>query len=76
MTRKDALILVEGALNQQPGTIAEDTPLHGLATWDSLGMLDIIVTFDRNFKVVISPEAMTQCRTAADLLNLVKNQLV
>jgi len=76
MTRKDALTLVAAALNQQPGTIAEDTPLLGLPAWDSLSMLDIIVTFDRNFKVVISPEALTKCRTAADLLNLVKNQLV
>jgi acyl carrier protein len=75
MTRPEAITLIEGALNEAPGTISEDTQLDGLGGWDSVGMLSTIAVFDERFSVVLAPEQLAACKTAADLLDLVKDKL-
>jgi acyl carrier protein len=75
MTRQEAFALVEGALNEAPGTISDQTRLDGLDTWDSVGMLSVMAAFDERFSVVAAPEQLAKCKTGADLLDLVKDKL-
>ena len=75
MTRQEALTLVEGALNEAPGSIAETTRLDSLEGWDSVGMLSTMAVFDERLSVVLAPEKLAACKTGADLLDLVKDKL-
>lgn len=75
MTRQEAFALVEGALNEAPGSIGEETRLDSLDGWDSVGMLSTMAVFDERFSVVLAPDQLLACKTGADLLNLVKDKL-
>ncbi len=71
MTRNDALGLLESALDETTGTIAETTELESLRGWDSVGMLSVMALVDSNVGVVLHPEKIAGSVTAGDLLDLV-----
>ena len=75
MRRQDALRLVEVALEEEPGTLTEDTELAPLANWDSMGVLVLLSKFSESLNVVLAPERLVACRTAGDLLGLIQDHL-
>lgn len=54
--------------------LAPDTLLFDIEGWDSLNILSLIMYVDREFKLVLSPEAIGACQTVGDLQALVENQ--
>lgn len=75
MTRKDALGLLESALNEASGSIQETTELEALAGWDSVGMLSVMALIDSNVGVILPPDRIAKSVTAGDLLDLVEDKL-
>ena len=75
MTRKDALGLLESALNEASGSIQETTELEALAGWDSVGMLSVMALVDSNVGVILPPDQIAKSVTAGDLLDLVEDRL-
>ena len=50
--------------------------LFDIEAWDSLNILSFIMFVDRDFKLVLSPDAIGECQTVGDLQSLVKSQLM
>jgi acyl carrier protein len=55
--------------------LASDTLLFDIEAWDSLNILSFIMFVDRDFKLVLSPDAIGECQTVGDLQSLVNSQV-
>ncbi|MHC4399077.1 MAG: acyl carrier protein [Planctomycetota bacterium] len=75
MTRREAVGLLESALNETPGTILETTELESLPGWDSVGMLSVMALVDAHAGVVLPPDQIAQSATVRDLLGLFEEKL-
>ena len=75
MTRQEMLAAIETALDTQPGTITEGTMLGSVEGWDSVGQLSVMATFDSSIGVVLPPQKIATCKTAAELLDLAADKL-
>jgi acyl carrier protein len=70
MDMKQFLARVEEALGAPACSLHESDRVQALEGWDSLGALSLIALFDRDYGVVIDPNALAGCETVADLAKL------
>jgi acyl carrier protein len=75
VTRAEALAVLETALDAPPGSITEETELDSVKGWDSVGQLSVMAAYDAGVGVVLPPPKIASCRTAAELLELIKEKL-
>lgn len=52
--------------------ITNETKLSTLSEWDSLGTLSIIGLADSKYKKTINGDDLSNCKTIADIVNLLK----
>ncbi len=75
MDRREALALLEDSLEEERGSLHEETSLEDLESWDSMGILKTIVDFDAHLELVLEPEQLAKCETVANVLDLVGPRL-
>lgn len=51
-----------------------ETSLFDIEGWDSLNIVGFILLADRQYKQIVSPDAIGECQTVADLYSLCVNQ--
>lgn len=69
MNTKDAVALIEEALEVDPGTIRGDETLEAI-DWTSLAAVTIIGLVDEKLGKTLEPKAIARCTTVADLTAL------
>jgi len=62
-------LLVEKALDTEPGTLKPDTRLNDLEEWDSLGVVSLIAMLDKHFSVRLHPDKIRALATVKDILD-------
>lgn len=75
MTKAEFLKGIEQIVEAPEGALKGDEALSALAGWDSMSTLAFIAMADRQLGIVVSPAALAQCETVADLVKLVGNKL-
>ena len=75
MKRRDAVALIETALNEPPGSLGEDSELRSLRGWDSVGKLSVMAALDGSLGIIPRPQGLARAARVADLLDLVKEAL-
>jgi acyl carrier protein len=70
MERAEILLLLDGLLEEQPGTLRGDERLTDVAAWSSLTALGFLVMADDKFGVVPSPDGLAAAHTVNDLIAL------
>ena len=75
MTKKDFFLLIDELLENDPGTIQGDEVLVQLPKWDSLAVIGFIALLDQHFSASIPAARILNCKTAADLADLVADKL-
>lgn len=75
MTRREALTELEKALDAPAGSITEETELDSVKGWDSVGQLSVMAAYDAGIGVVLPPPKIASCKTAAEVLELIKEKL-
>ena len=74
MTKQEFLKLIEEMLEADPGSLSGDEPLETLI-WDSLAVVSFIALADEHLGVAVSPQALAEATTLADVLALVDSRL-
>lgn len=74
MTKQEFLSLIEEMLEADPGSLAGDEPLDSLP-WDSLAVVSFIALADEHLGVAVSPQALAQASSLADVMALVAGHL-
>ena len=74
MTKQEFLTLIEEMLEADPGSLVGDEPLERLP-WDSLAVVSFIALADDHLGAAVSPQALSEAKTLADVLALVAGQL-
>ena len=62
-------------LEEEPGSLAPQTPLVAVESWDSVNVVSFMTFVDRKFRLVLSPQALSECQTVGDLMGLVESGL-
>jgi acyl carrier protein len=62
-------------LEEETGSLAWETSLFDIESWDSVNVVSFITYVDRKFRLVLSPQALSECQTVGDLMSLVENQV-
>ena len=75
MTKKDFFLLIDELLENDPGTITGDEVLTQQSKWDSLAVIGFIALLDQHFSVSVPATRILNCKTAADLADLVADKL-
>ncbi len=75
MTKKNFFLLIDELLENQPGTIAGNEILTQFSNWDSLAVIGFIALLDQHFSVSIPAAKIIECKTVADLADLVADKL-
>ena len=55
--------------------LREDQALSSIPEWDSMGQMAVLTLLDSITKVSVPANALSQCKTVADVLKLVEKQL-
>lgn len=62
-------------LEEEAGSLAPETSLFDIESWDSVNVVSFMTFVDRKFQLVLSPQALSECQTVGDLMGLVENRL-
>ena len=71
MDHKEALRLVEEALEVDPGTVRGEEPLEAI-DWTSLAAVTLIGIVDEQHEKTLDPKAIARCKTVSDLTALLE----
>jgi acyl carrier protein len=74
MKNSDFLLLLDGVLEIEPGTLRGSESLADF-TWDSMKFLEFITLADQHFGVTLAPDKLAKCETVDDLKELVNAHL-
>jgi len=69
---KDVISAIEEIMEVDSGTVASNMTLAGLSRWDSMSMIAFISVANSQFGKKITAGKLAQCKTVADLVNLLK----
>lgn len=75
MTRKDFLLKLDSLLERAPGTTRPDESLETIVAWDSLTLMGFIALVDSQFNKRVAGPRLAACKSVADLLDLVSDDL-
>jgi len=75
VTRQELYETIDDILEIPIGTIKGGETLDQVPNWDSLAVVNFIATSNGLFGIVLSPKSVKECRSIADLLALVSDQL-
>ena len=75
MDGREFLSLLEDLFEVERDAIDLDTPLQDIPGWDSLTFVGLIARIDDEFGVTLGPQSVLRCRTIADLLDHVEEEL-
>jgi acyl carrier protein len=70
MTKDEFLRELEKTLNQDQGSLTTATPLDQIG-WDSFGEMAFLSLVDKQLGIQVPADAVSECRTVAQLLDLV-----
>jgi len=73
MDHSKCFAALEGLLELDPGTVKGEERLTDLPGWDSLAVVGFIAMVDETFGVVVPASRLMQCKTTADLAQLVND---
>jgi acyl carrier protein len=66
---------IKDALEKPPENLGLSTVLRELESWDSLTSVMLVAEIYADYRVQISGDEMSGCRTVADLMSLVEAKL-
>jgi acyl carrier protein len=76
MTRDEFLRLLDPIFEVDAGTLTGEENLQDWEIWDSTAVLEFIALADQQFKLAISAQALRECKTVNDLVQLVESKIV
>lgn len=62
-------------LEEEENSLTPETSLFDIESWDSVNVMSFITFVDRKFRLVLSPQALSECQTVGDLMSLVETQV-
>lgn len=74
MTRREALEKIAQMLEIPAQQLAENLTPNEVATWDSLGQINILAFLDREFDIQLTQAEMANITTLGSVLNIVENK--
>ena len=72
MTQEQALRWVAALFSEPPHKVTPDTASIDIAEWDSLGMLTLLASLDRDFGIVLSDDEVQGMKRVADILEILR----
>jgi acyl carrier protein len=75
MEMKAFLLLLDGLLELEPGTLRGDETLISIEGWDSLVVISFMALVDEHFGINLQPRKIVECSTLADLAGLLGNRI-
>lgn len=71
VTKSEFLLCLDEMLELEPGTLKGTELLTELPRWDSLAVIGYIALLDEHFGVNVPASKINECRSLADLLELI-----
>lgn len=75
MKRNEFLLLLDEALELEPGTVKWSETLDSLESWDSLAVISFMALVDEHFGISLQPRQIAACTTVADLTGLLGDRI-
>jgi acyl carrier protein len=75
MKKQDFYYLIDDIVEVEPGTVNGATRLNDLEAWDSLSVLQFVVSVDKFFGVTLSAGQVAPCRIVDDLVALLDGKI-
>ena len=72
MTSIEALRWVADVFEEPPERITPDMPREDIQAWDSLGVLNLMASFDRQFGIILADSEIQSMKTAGDILDILR----
>ena len=76
MSRNHFFGLLDELFEFDPGTLTGAEVLADIPKWDSLAVIGFIALLDEHFAVSVPAKRIMNCKTTADLANLIADKLV
>jgi acyl carrier protein len=75
LKRNEFLLLLDEALELEPGTVKWSETLDSLESWDSLAVISFMALVDEHFGISLQPRQIAACTTVADLTGLLGDRI-
>jgi acyl carrier protein len=72
MNQQEALAWVADVFEESVDNIRSDTRRDEVPGWDSLGILALIAALDRDFEIVLEPEAIQAMASVEEILQVLR----
>ena len=74
MNHKEALSWIADVFEEPAENIRPETRRDDVPGWDSLGILALIAALDRDFDIVLEPEAIQAMASVGEILQVLRHQ--
>lgn len=74
MTQEQFLAQLSDAI-QRDEILSADMRLDSIEEWDSLAIVSLISLYDQLFKLQVNGNALRECQSVQDLINLAKEHI-
>jgi acyl carrier protein len=74
MNQQEALAWMAEVFEESAENIRPDTRKDEVPGWDSLGILALIAALDRDFDIVLDPEAIQAIASVEEILQVLRQQ--
>ena len=74
MTKQELLLLLDDALELEPGTLKGTEYLNELK-WDSLAVVTFLALIEEHLEVLMEPDDVAACETIQSLIDLLDGKL-
>lgn len=75
MNRSDFFLLLDDLLELTPGTLRRDSVLADNG-WSSIAVVGFMALVDEQFGATVSPPKIAKCKTADDLVELLREYVI
>lgn len=75
MNKQEFIILLEGIVEAEPGTITGNELIELIPGWDSLAIVSFIAMIDESLGITLSPKKIADAKSVDDLIALIDNKL-
>ena len=75
MERTEFLLLLDEALELNPGTVKGSETLDSIEGWNSLAIISLMSLVDERLGVNLDPSDIARCSTIPDLAGLLGNRI-
>ncbi|CAK8723192.1 MAG: acyl carrier protein [Candidatus Electronema aureum] len=76
MNKQEFIVLLEGVVEAEPGTITGNETIESIPGWDSLAIVSFIAMIDESLGITLSPKKIADAKSVDDLVALIGDNII